>query len=518
MPLSEQRRGQLDQIVVKMASQNAPKEDVEAIVNDFKSKFGNEGGEVPLPNQQPQAKPGILKRAASTVNDLALGASKGAWNTFTGTSDLGSKIFDPILNKVGIDTSQAGTASQVIPKELRTPENTTQDIGFGLEQLGEFFAPAGIAAKVEKAAQGSKLLAKAPSVLQKGAGLLARAGTEAITSGGQTLMQGGSGEDALKNAAVSAALPLAGSAANGILSKAKKYTAENIAPRMINRILKPNIKEFNFGRNPGAAVVNEGITANTKEALLDKISSRKKEVGQEIDRLLTSAEGSVLNSGKTIDIAPLLKPIDDAMQSAVEGGEQGLYSRLQGIKDGLTKQFTVQDGRLVAGAPKNLVVTPKEAAQIKRGIGDASKWTGQAFDDDANQVRVKVYRNINDAIEKAVPGIKKVNGRYANLLGAEKSLEKTISTAERQRMLGIGDLGVGAALGLGSALQGDGISPKSVLTGVAGAALSRGLKSPALQTRLTQGLYKASTKEPNLLPKIGKAAKNLYLSQSFDRK
>ena len=50
MPLSEQRRRQLDEIVVKMANQNAPKEDVVAIVNDFKSKFENEGVSSVQPN------------------------------------------------------------------------------------------------------------------------------------------------------------------------------------------------------------------------------------------------------------------------------------------------------------------------------------------------------------------------------------------------------------------------------------------------------------------------------------
>lgn len=42
MPLNADRRKQLDDIVVKLADQNAPAEDVHAIVADFTSKYGNE--------------------------------------------------------------------------------------------------------------------------------------------------------------------------------------------------------------------------------------------------------------------------------------------------------------------------------------------------------------------------------------------------------------------------------------------------------------------------------------------
>jgi uncharacterized protein YpuA (DUF1002 family) len=42
MPLNDKRRKQLDDIVVQMAEQDAPEEDVRAIVDDFTSKYGND--------------------------------------------------------------------------------------------------------------------------------------------------------------------------------------------------------------------------------------------------------------------------------------------------------------------------------------------------------------------------------------------------------------------------------------------------------------------------------------------
>lgn len=54
MPLSQERRKQLDDIVVKMADQDAPKEDVQSIVDDFTSKYGNEESAAPTPSPKPQ--------------------------------------------------------------------------------------------------------------------------------------------------------------------------------------------------------------------------------------------------------------------------------------------------------------------------------------------------------------------------------------------------------------------------------------------------------------------------------
>ena len=50
MPLSEERRKQLDGIVTKLAEQDAPEEDVHAIVNDFKSKYENEATQAENPS------------------------------------------------------------------------------------------------------------------------------------------------------------------------------------------------------------------------------------------------------------------------------------------------------------------------------------------------------------------------------------------------------------------------------------------------------------------------------------
>lgn len=65
MPLSTERRAQLDGIVVQMANKNAPKDDVNLIVNDFLGKYENEQApSVEAPRQ------GLLSKAGGLVKDI----------------------------------------------------------------------------------------------------------------------------------------------------------------------------------------------------------------------------------------------------------------------------------------------------------------------------------------------------------------------------------------------------------------------------------------------------------------
>jgi hypothetical protein len=92
--LSEVRRKQLDDIVLKMANQDAPKEDVDLIVNDFLSKFGNEPATPPVQSKLQGVadvlnKPGLLKSASgffSHTAKLVGGALLNATNLITSKS------------------------------------------------------------------------------------------------------------------------------------------------------------------------------------------------------------------------------------------------------------------------------------------------------------------------------------------------------------------------------------------------------------------------------------------------
>ena len=168
MPLSPQRRTQLDNIVLKMASQNAPKADVQMVVNDFVSKFGNEAAlpeaqpavpaalPVAQPVTLPPVKPGMARQAASAVGNFFVGAAKGvvdAPREFAalgsdlgakfGQTGVGQKIGQGVRSVLGgaIDpetarTLQAGLQGGTEQTNFTKPQNTAQKVGFGAEKIG----------------------------------------------------------------------------------------------------------------------------------------------------------------------------------------------------------------------------------------------------------------------------------------------------------------------------------------------------------------------------------------------
>ena len=56
---------------------------------------------------------------------------------------------------------------------------------------------------------------------------------------------------------------------------AVKFLTEKIPSRIVNSILRPQNKAFDFGRDPGKGVVEEGIVASTRGSLLTKIGQKK---------------------------------------------------------------------------------------------------------------------------------------------------------------------------------------------------------------------------------------------------
>lgn len=535
--------------------------------------------------------PGIAGEYEALTEALK-GAGKGALSTIGNLIDMGS------LGPVGYAVKQATQQRPAIV----TPSNPEQNLGFKAEQIGEFFLPGGMPLRGAKAAEAGILAATKAPRLAKILGLGARMGLEAGAAGGVSAAQG---NDPTEAAVLSAAIPGAGAAIKGAAGLTK------MSPRLVNSLIKPVSKMFDFGRDPGAGVVREGIVANTKEGLLEKISKVKSGLGKMIEARLVNLEaaagkelqnapkgvedvtqfgkgqpgkgagmaprvqvgagkiaaspaamppintqaagarlaeqqrafGSTVpgrifgekrampyqpeligrnpftppqitpalpTAPKTIDVSKALGPIDDAISGAVKRGEQELVNRLTSLREGLTKEFKLVDGKVTAVGERNLLMTPKSAAKLKTEIGETTRWTGQAFDSDLNQVRVAVYRNLNDAIDEAVPGIKKLNARYADILSAEKALDRTLTVEKRKNMIGLPD--VIAGTGLLGGLLGSGHDPiQSVVAGVMATLGSKAMGSTAAKTRIASLL---GTLEPGAQKKVIElipALKNIYL-------
>jgi hypothetical protein len=258
---------------------------------------------------------------------------------------------------------------------------------------------------------------------------------------------------------------------------------------MMNRVIKPGLKNFERGQNPGQAVIDEGLTGNSTADLAQNIKSRYRMVGQQIGDTLTTPAAAA----QKLDVhTAVTQPIDDAMTTAQNAGRADLYTKLQTIKDQLTKNFAPDaNGDLQPIGPitknKALVdLTPEEVTDIKRQVGDVTKWEGTPFRDEFNQVKAAIYGNLKDAVEQAVPDVAPLNARYRMLKNAGAATDRTAAVQERQNAVSLPDYiltagSVPAGLAVGHPIEG-------ALTGAALATARHALSSPAIQTRAAQFL------------------------------
>ena len=264
-----------------------------------------------------------------------------------------------------------------------------------------------------------------------GASIPAQAAIQGGGQAAQTAAEGGSTGEIAASGALGTVLGAGAPYVSGAVKQ--------LAPRVINSLIKPLEKAFRFGRDPGRGVVNEGITALSRSGLKEQFVSKLDELGGLIERSLTRP--GVKES--VIDVSPAISKIDDAIAAAGKRGEKLLLQRLKDVKEALTKNLDVQTGEFTTSKPMQM--SPLEVHQLKRQIGEAAKWTGQAFDNEVNQARVVVYRALNDLVEKAAPGTKSLQARYADILTAKSALERTMNIGERHNLMSLPNIILGGA-------------------------------------------------------------------------
>lgn len=250
-------------------------------------------------------------------------------------------------------------------------------------------------------------------------------------------------------AAVPAAMALTEGAMRGLPKAAEAVRTgtaparQSVAESMITKLIKPSRNDVAFGKNPAGAIVKEGITANSLDELGDKVYAKAREVGAQIDQTLQTPDAQA----KTVDVSKSLTPIDEELKRAVQTGDKVLYSKLKDLKQQLT-QIWAEDtqGGISPTGPKKMEMTPYEATQFKRQVGDMTRWTGtDPFEQDLNAVKGRIFGSVKDQVNAAVPEVAALNERYANLASAGKAIERRSPVAARNSEWSLTDLGTGVA-------------------------------------------------------------------------
>lgn len=421
-------------------------------------------------------------KSRSKILDVGIGAAKGLGSTAVNTANLISKG----LQKAGVPEGTFVTPTQedvVTTQEKLEPEGTAQKIGKGVEQVAEFLTPGLAGIKV----------AKAPGV----ANLTARAGTEALGSGGVTLAQTGDIDEAKTGAAIGAAFPVAGKTLDVIKN-------EKNAGRLINSLIKTKTADLSFGKNPGKTVAELGVVGNTLEGLAENIGTKKKEVGEKIGSLVKLAT----QQGKKIDLSSAFSTIEEAIKKAkkAELTNAPLITKLENLKTDLTKGKNLSN------------LTPEEAFQLKQDVAELTKFTGNPSDDKAaNAALMDIYSNIRNKINTAVGGkdILKLNNDYGNLLTAEKAANKRNASLEGQNLLSLGGKTLAGGTALTTLLTGGAAMP-AVAAGLGVLGIEKAISSPAVRTRLAKWMASRTPAERSELIKLAPYLKGIVITNSVE--
>jgi len=204
-----------------------------------------------------------------------------------------------------------------------------------------------------------------------------------------------------------------------------------VAGRIINSIIEPHAKDFQFGRNPGLEIAQRRIVANTVPGLASKVSAELNDIGDQIGRVVRNvpkaADGRPLNI-QNIDLRNSVNgPIDKAISLAKDRGDTALVKRLNKYRNA---QFERRLGRLTDRG----VTEPEGAWKYLQEIKDETRFKeGVSYtvqDNMMNSVKRDIYQNLRAQIDSALPELVPLNESYGNLLTADNSIRRAIAVKQ----------------------------------------------------------------------------------------
>jgi len=401
---------------------------------------------------------------------------KGAKKVFTpkGAEKVDKSTLDAIDQFLGRTTEIAG--SRLFPQA-----------GIG-EQVAEAALPAAGAIIPGGQIPTERFLKdpKARAAMGIGAGLLQAPGA---TIGGLTAGTIGTSlaPEGRKNIAGFGA-GLVGAGIGGATEMAVRAALAKSAGGVINSLIKPKAKVFQYGKNPGKEVADQGIVGNSFEQL-------RKNIDTKIEILNTQAMNLAAKSKTSVDLHPALAPIHRALDKLRQNPKTNAaaITKLENFLDDIIGITRNAKGQILTKRPLGKLGAT-QAVEIKQGIGRIAKFTG-ADDPPAFQAVVhQVYHSMRTQIEKAIPGTAKLNASIANLIGASKAIPGAIARAEKAPLgglislrslipagggfLGGGPVGAGIGFGVGKAAEIPGTATRaaSLFSKIGKGGLIRGLK------------------------------------------
>lgn len=405
-----------------------------------------------------------LKKSAS---DLATGATQGAANTVgsstAGIAKLIRKI--PFLGPA-IEPEQGINSLEARTQQASAPANTTQAVGKGAEQIGEFLLPG--AGEEDTVAHALPWLSK----LGRAAKPIARIGYQAGTQGLVNAAQGGSPTTGALSGAV-----------GGTLGEGMRA----VAPALAESALGITKRMRGYGKTPGVAALEETtglMPATVERSAQQKLGQLTQQVNDAADTQSSFAPqprpAAPLQPSTPVSLHPALNVIDAEIAKATAQNNAAAIEQLGRVRSALTDTAGT-------GAPIATDQTPRGALDLKRGLRSqfVRNWNPELMQG-TKAVAARASGAIDSGLDSALgPQFADANQRVSSLIPVaerSESLERDPSLAQKigNRMAAhTGALAASVGLGYGGYQRG-GI--KGALGGaLTGLVLPEILESPGVK-------------------------------------
>lgn len=386
------------------------------------------------PTEQPAAAPD-----ESELLGFAKGIGKGALSTLRGAAELGERGITGLLRTLlpkaaerrlgieeGVVTPQVDILQQqaeqrlgVTPGALTTPTTQAQKVGFGAEQISEFFAPG---AAPFRAGRAAKAAVSGTKAVKSAARLGAIAGTEAGLAAGQTALQKGEVDKEVGQAALlGAVFPVAAGAVGTVLRPVGKtagtFGAElfgkftGVKTEALQQAFKnPNVIRFAREAGKDMTVIQDEVLDFAQKGLGKLRENRAFQYQERLGKVKTSNQklGNIVD-----DTRARMTQLEGDLGPIVEG-RNIVDKALEDVK-------TWTDN------------TPVGLDNLKRRLNSFADQLRAADKAPARRIVTELRNVVREGLEKEVSGYKQMTRGYAEASELIDEIKKTLSLGDSRK-------------------------------------------------------------------------------------
>ena len=351
--------------------------------------------------------------AVDAAKNLAIGAAKGVGSTILSFGELGTKTLGRL---VGADVKGTSQFAEEQRRTTLSPKGTAQKLGFGIEQIGEFFVPGGA---VSKAAKAGELAANVSKLGKFGSSVIRNTGRLGSQVVGDVAISAGQSGGNIKTMGETAGFSLTGGILGHVAAKGLKNLGNVLFLRTVPGTAKQFANDIKKGIDIGEALSKTGISL-TRGQLLGKVASRISSMTNKVDEAVGAVGNKFSRSFDEIasDTEKLLN--DKEIAKVLEATPINIDSAREVVTETLEKYKARFAGKRLTAA---------EQHQLKQdiGVGLGRVWDkmlstpirAEAFSES------KIYNALNNFLRKNIDDYEKLNRQLAPLReGMKRATEK----------------------------------------------------------------------------------------------